>query len=94
MSGWMGTLNDWFTNEGFTAYTVANGKLVSGDEIRMQYTMDWGADLGSDWSGTDTSLKAISSDYGTLSPNSVQRPIIILLLFLSAQRASISVLPH
>lgn len=68
MSGWMGTLNDWFTNEGFTAYTVANGKLASGDEIRMQYTMDWGADLGSDWSGTDTSLKAISSDYGTLSP--------------------------
>ena len=68
MSGWMGTLNDWFTNEGLTAYTVANGKLASGDEIRMQYTMDWGADLGNDWSGTDTSLKAISSDYGTLSP--------------------------
>ena len=59
MSGWMGTLNDWFTNEGLTAYTVANGKLASGDEIRMQYTMDWGADLGNDWSGTDTSLKAI-----------------------------------
>ena len=35
MSGWMGTLNDWFTNEGLTAYTVANGKLASGDEIRM-----------------------------------------------------------
>lgn len=68
MSGWMSTLNDWFTNESFTAYTVANGKLVSGDEIRMQYTMNWGADLGSDWSGTDTSLKAINSDYGTLSP--------------------------
>ena len=25
MSGWMGTLNDWFTNEGFGAYTVARG---------------------------------------------------------------------
>lgn len=68
MSGWMGTLNDWFTNEGFDAYTVANGKLTDGDELRMQYTMNWGADLGSDWSGTDTSLKAINSDYGTLSP--------------------------
>lgn len=22
-SGWMGTLNDWFTNEGFAAFTVA-----------------------------------------------------------------------
>ncbi len=68
MSGWMGTLNDWFTSEGFDAYTVANGKLADGDELRMQYTMNWGADLGSDWSGTDTSLKAINSDYGTLSP--------------------------
>ena len=26
-SGWMGTLNDWFTNEGFAAYTVKNGKM-------------------------------------------------------------------
>lgn len=68
MSGWMGTLNDWFTSEGFTAYTVANGKLADGDEIRMQYTMSWGSDLGCDWSGNDTSLKAINSDYGTLSP--------------------------
>ena len=68
MSGWMGTLNDWFTSEGFTAYTVANGKLADGDEIRMQYTTNWGLDLGNDWSGTDTSLKAIDSDYGTLSP--------------------------
>ena len=35
MSGWMGTLNDWFTDEAFTAYTVANGKLADGDEIRI-----------------------------------------------------------
>lgn len=68
MSGWMGTLNDWFTNEALSAYTVASGKLADGDELHMQYTMNWGADLGSDWSGTDTSLKAINSDYGTLSP--------------------------
>ena len=32
-SGWMGTLNDWFTNEGLTAYTVANGKLASGEKV-------------------------------------------------------------
>ena len=32
-SGWMGTLNDWFTSEGFAKYTVANGKLKAGDEI-------------------------------------------------------------
>lgn len=69
MSGWMGTLNDWFTDEAFTAYTVANGKLADGDEIRMQYSLDWGADLGYDWSGTDTSLKAIECTEGTLSPD-------------------------
>lgn len=26
-SGWMGTLNDWFTNFGFSNFTVANGAL-------------------------------------------------------------------
>ncbi|MCH5324714.1 MAG: DUF4430 domain-containing protein [Eubacterium sp.] len=68
MSGWMGTLNDWFTDETFTAYTVANGKLSDGDEICMMYSLDWGLDIGSDWSGTDTSLKSIGIDEGTLSP--------------------------
>ena len=34
-SGWMGTLNDWFTNEGFAAFTVANGKLADSDVIRV-----------------------------------------------------------
>ena len=34
-SGWMGTLNDWFANEGFAAFTVAAGKLEAGDEIRV-----------------------------------------------------------
>lgn len=47
MSGWMGTLNDWFTNEGFAAFTVAAGKLEGGDEIRVMYTCAYSADLGS-----------------------------------------------
>lgn len=67
-SGWMGTLNDWFTNEGFGAYTVAAGTLSAGDEIRIMYTCAWGADLGSDWSSTDKTLKALSFSAGTLSP--------------------------
>lgn len=47
MSGWMGALNDWFTNEGFSAYTVANKQLSDGDEIRIQYTCNgYGADPG------------------------------------------------
>ena len=45
-SGWMGTLNDWFTSEGFAAYTVANGKLKAGDEIAVQHTCNLGADIG------------------------------------------------
>ena len=45
-SGWMGTLNDWFTSEGFAKYTVANGKLKSGDEIAVQHTCNLGADIG------------------------------------------------
>ena len=32
-SGWMGSLNDWFNNEGFGEFTVANGKLQDGDVI-------------------------------------------------------------
>lgn len=68
MSGWMGTLNDWFTNYGFDHYTVADGTLEAGDEIAILYSCDYGADLGSDWSSNDTSLKALSLSKGTLSP--------------------------
>ena len=43
-SGWMGTLNDWFANEGFGAFTVAAGKLEGGDEIRVDHVeLDEGA---------------------------------------------------
>ena len=37
-SGWIGTLNDWFTNYGFDQYTTADGTLQDGDEIRVMYT--------------------------------------------------------
>lgn len=67
MGGWMGTLNDWFTNEGFSAFTVASGKLQDGDEICFMYTCAWGADIGSDWSSTSTLLKDISFSDGILN---------------------------
>ena len=67
-SGWMGTLNDWFTDSGFSDFTAVNGKLEAGDEIRMMYTCSWGTDIGNDWSGTDTSLSDIKFSTGTLSP--------------------------
>ena len=67
-SGWTGTLNDWFTDAGFGDYTAANGKLEAGDEIRIMYTCSWGADVGNDWSSTDTGLSGIKLSVGTLNP--------------------------
>ena len=67
-SGWMGTLNDWFTNEGFHAFGYKNGKLTNGDEIHVMYTCDIGVDLGGSWGNYDTSLKDINISKGTLSP--------------------------
>lgn len=66
MSGWMGTLNDWFTNEGFAAYTVSNGTLEDGDEIALMYTDAWGMDIGSDWSDSTTALAYADFSAGTL----------------------------
>ena len=67
-SGWMGTLNDWFTSEGFAKYTVANGKLKSGDEIAVQHTCNLGADIGGSFDASDKSLKAIDLSAGELIP--------------------------
>ena len=67
-SGWMGTLNDWFTSEGFANYTVANGKLKAGDEIAVQHTCNLGADIGGSFDSSDKSLKAVALSAGELSP--------------------------
>ena len=69
-AGWMGTLNDWFTNEGFGAFTVKNGKLASGDVIRIMFTSSgYGADLGGTWGNSDTTVKALTVDGAMLTPN-------------------------
>ena len=68
-SGWMGTLNDWFTNLGFGEFSVANGTLKAGDRISVLYTQTLGSDIGGAVEGnTDTSLKALSATNGTLAP--------------------------
>ncbi|WP_337590686.1 DUF4430 domain-containing protein [Vescimonas sp.] len=67
-SGWMGTLNDWFTSEGFAAYTVANGKLKAGDEIAVQHTCNLGADIGGAFGDSNKTLKAIALSAGELTP--------------------------
>ena len=67
-SGWMGTLNDWFTSEGFANYTVANGKLKAGDEIAVQHTCNLGADIGGAFGDGTKALKAIALSAGELTP--------------------------
>ena len=71
-AGWMGTLNDWFVNEGFGAFTVKNGKLADGDVIRVMFTLNgYGADLGGTWGNSDTTLSALKVTGGKLTPNFV-----------------------
>lgn len=66
-SGWMGTLNDWFTNFGFQEFTVENGSLSNGDVIRIMYTREGlGADLGGTWDNSDTTIKALEIQGGKL----------------------------
>lgn len=69
-SGWMGTLNDWFTNVGFNDIK-AGDKLFAGDTIRVMYTTNgYGADIGGDWNTqSDTSLAALSFSEGVLTPD-------------------------
>lgn len=63
-SGWMGTLNDWFVNEGFQQF-----ELEDGDEIRVMFTQNLGMDLGGSWENSDTSLRLLRFSEGTLSPS-------------------------
>ncbi|GMQ62984.1 S-layer homology domain-containing protein [Vallitalea maricola] len=71
-SGWMGTLNDWFVNEGFQSFRAgASNKdysLENGDEIKVMFTQNLGKDLGGTWGNSDTSLKTLTISGGQLSP--------------------------
>ncbi len=66
MAGWMGTLNDWFTNAGFSEFTVKDGTLKAGDEIHLMYSMNGGEDLGGSWGNTDKTVKNVAFSAGTL----------------------------
>lgn len=71
-SGWMGTLNDWFTNEGFQSFRVGGRgtyALEDGDEICVMFTQNLGADISGSWNNSDTRLKSLSISGGTLSPS-------------------------
>lgn len=67
-SGWMGTLNDWFVNQGFAAFTYKNGGLKSGDVIHVVFTTNLGEDVGSSWTNNETALASLEFSSGTLTP--------------------------
>ena len=68
-SGWMGTLNDWFVNEGFSQFTVANDKLHDGDVICVEYTCALGLDIrGGTGKNKDTTLYDLALTNGTMTP--------------------------
>ena len=91
-SGWMGTLNDWFNNEGFAAFTAKNGALENGDEIHIMYTTNLGVDIGGTWYNEDTSLKKLEVSGGTLSP-AFSGSQTDYTLIISGDKANVSVTP-
>ncbi len=96
-SGWMGTLNDWFTNYGFQEFSVANGKLEHGDKIRVVFTQNLGVDLGGTWHNSDTTLKGLTVSAATLTPAFVKEAATGVTyeyaLVISGSRANVKVIP-
>ena len=90
-SGWMGTLNDWFVNEGFSSFRYANKSLQDGDYIRVMYTTALGADLGGTWSNTTTTLKSLDVKGGTLSPASLSSDVTEYVLQITESDATVTV---
>lgn len=91
--GWMATLNDWFTADATTSYTVANGGLQSGDEIVMQYSCAWGADVGSLYGNYDTSLQGLSIEGGSLTA-SFDAATTAYTVLTDDEEASLTVVPE
>ena len=92
-SGWMGTLNDWFVNQGFHAFTVKNGQLENGDEIHVMFTMAYGEDLGGTWNNNSTKLAGLSVSGGTLSPTFSGSQTDYTLI-ISGDKANVTVKPE
>ena len=91
-SGWTGTINDWFTNEAYSEFTVASGKLEDGDEICIMYTNTYGEDVGSLWDNNETTLKDLSFSNGTLSSD-FEPSVTEYTLTLDSNATSIMVTP-
>ncbi|MBE7046718.1 MAG: DUF4430 domain-containing protein [Ruminococcaceae bacterium] len=60
-SGWMLTINDWFTN-----YGVGEFYVKENDVIAFVYSNEFGSDVGSDWSNSSTLLNSVNFSCGIL----------------------------
>ena len=84
-AGWMGTKNDWFVNQGFSAFTYKNGGLKSGDVIRVMFTTNLGEDIGGSWTNNETTLSSLKFSSGTLTPAYAKATTDYLLVIPSEQ---------
>ena len=94
-AGWMGTLNDWFVNEGFQSFRAngsGNYELGDGDYLNVVYTCNLGEDVGSLWGNTDTSLASLRISGGTLRP-SFDGDTLEYTLSISGNSARVTVTP-
>lgn len=65
-SGWMITLNNWFINQGASAFAVEDG-----DIIRWQYTCQYGNDINCSMDNPSAEITGllIDAQYGELTPD-------------------------
>ena len=64
----MGTKNDWFVNQGFSAFTYKNGGLKSGDVIRVMFTTNLGETSAVRGRATKPHSSNLQFSSGTLTP--------------------------
>lgn len=62
MGGWMFGYDDWYGNNGISAFRAEDGSLEDGDELCFAYSMNWGVDIGSDFNNTSTKLSSLYYD--------------------------------
>ncbi len=89
-SAWLGSLNNWFINEGFDKFTVEDG-----DEVHIMYTVSLGNNEGSLCNNTDTRLSSIkfSNESAKISP-AFSSDVYEYTLDLPAGTESVSILPE
>lgn len=86
-SGWMGTLNDWFTNKGFDQFSVSDG-----DEICVMYTTNgYGEDIGGSWNNRSTALSTMTLTGGKLMPESLEKGTTSYLFVIPGSSAAVTV---